>query len=172
MGSDYSQIFSWDDPSQRKITGKALCQVLDGIMRGYERKVDQEGVVVEQPVAKKRRGRRQAKNAKDEAASAAQAESSPEVKVGTTKKDAIKNILNYATPTSYKSMMHHVSFAGGEKRSALTDVILAWKHLWTTSLPPDGQIPSEAEEVARRSNASVARKLLPERVTFLGLSLL
>eukprot|EP00435_Cladocopium_sp_Y103_P049958 s2528_g15.t1 len=79
MGSDYSQIFSWDDPSQRKIIGKTLCQVLDGIMRGYDRKVDQEGVVVEQPVPKKRRGRRQSKStgSKEEAVPVAQGESKP-----------------------------------------------------------------------------------------------
>ena len=90
------------------------------------------------------------------------------MKIGTTKKDAIKNILNYATPASYKIVMHQTSFAGGDKRSGLTDFVLFWKHLWTASPPPDGQIPTEAEEVARRSNASVARKLLPERVTSLG----
>ena len=169
MGSDYSQIFSWDDPAQRKASGKTLCQVLDGILRGYHNRVDKEGVVVEQPVAKKaRRGRRVSKNAPGKDESTLSADQQPEVKIGTTKREAIKNILNFATPESYKAMMHHTSFCGGDKRSALTDNVLAWKHLWTTSPPPDGQVPTEAEEVARRANASMTKRLLPERVTPLG----
>ena len=82
MGSDLSQFFAWDDPEQRKQTGKALSQILDGLVSGFHKKVDEEGVVVEQPVVKKGRGRRQSKNNKDEAAtSAGQADQQPEVKL-------------------------------------------------------------------------------------------
>jgi len=99
IGQDYSQIFSWDDPVARRQTGKQLCAKFEEILVGYHAQVDAEGVVVDAPASKKRRGRRQKQNQKE---------------------------------------------AG--------------------SCPPD-QIPSEAEEVARRSAAGVARKLLPERVT-------
>ena len=170
MGSDYSVIFSWDDPARRKGNGKVLCQVLEKLVLGYHKRVDQEGVVVEQPVSKKRRGRRQVKAQADPKAAADSSQCQlplPEIKIGSTKLSAIRNILNFATPESYKSMMHHMSFAGGE-RSALTENVLAWRHLWTSSPPPDGQVPTEPEEIARRSAVRMQRKLLPDRVTLLG----
>ena len=166
MGSDYSQIFAWDDPSERKSKGKMLCQTLDQILKGYHTQVDREGVIVEQPV-KKRRGRRQTKDDGKKENVTGQNERQPEIKIGTTKQAAIKNLLNYVTPEAYQAMMYHVSFSGGERRSAFTESVLAWKHLWTTSAPPDNMVPSEPEEVARRSAAAMQRKMLPDRVTHL-----
>ena len=92
---------------------------------------------------------------------------SMEIKIGSLKQQAVKNILMYCTPESYRMMCCHMSnfVGGGERQSALRAETLSWKHFWPGSPPPPDQIPNEAEEVARRSAAGVARKLLPERVT-------
>ena len=64
IGQDYSQIFSWDDPVARRQTGKQLCAKFEEILAGYHAEVDAEGVVVDAPAAKKRKGRRQRKQLK------------------------------------------------------------------------------------------------------------
>jgi hypothetical protein len=38
---------------ERRSNGKLLCNVLDRLLKGYETKVDAEGVAVEPPLAKK-----------------------------------------------------------------------------------------------------------------------
>ena len=166
IGQDYSQIFSWDDPAARRQTGKQLCAKFEEILVGYHAQVDAEGVVVDAPASKKRRGRRQKQNQK-EAGSCQMPDDSMEIKIGSLKQQAVKNILMYCTPESYRMMCCHMSnfVGGGERQSALRAEALSWKHFWPGSPPPPDQIPNEAEEVARRSAAGVARKLLPERVT-------
>ena len=166
IGQDYSQIFSWDDPVARRQTGKQLCAKFEEILVGYHAQVDAEGVVVDAPASKKRRGRRQKQNQK-EAGSCQMPGDSMEIKIGSLKQQAVKNILMYCTPESYRMMCCHMSnfVGGGERQSALRAEALSWKHFWPGSPPPPDQIPNEAEEVARRSAAGVARKLLPERVT-------
>ena len=54
--------------------------------------------------------------------------------------------------------------------NALPDSILGWKCLCPGSMPPEGQVPSEAEEIARRAAASAAAKLIPPNLTILSLS--
>jgi len=54
--------------------------------------------------------------------------------------------------------------------SALPDSILGWKFLYPGSMPPEGQVPSEAEEIARRAAASAAAKLIPSNLTTLSYS--
>lgn len=169
MGSDYSHIFSWDDPSLRKQNGKMLVAQFEKMLSGYHSAVDKEGVAVEMPPAKRlRRGRRAQKSDAGGSAPSAQQDRPSEIKIGSVKQMAIKAVLQCATPHSYRMMMEHLSIVGGERKSAFSESVLSWKHLWPGSPPPDGQVPSEPEEAARRQAASLQRKLLPNRVTSLG----
>ena len=173
VGTDYSQIFAWDNPVERRSNGKLLCNVLDRLLKGYENKVDAEGVAVEPPMAKKRRGRR-APTKKDDSQTSQPAPDGnrgSEIRIGTVKVTAIKNLLMWVTPQAYKMMMHHSSVCGGERRSAFTEAVLAWRHLWPGSPPAEGMMPNEAEEFARRGAAAMQKKLLPDRVTSLGFAL-
>lgn len=136
------------------------------MLKGYHSRIDEEGVAVDAPAAKKRRGRRasQPQGQKPDAKSQMPDNQTPEIKIGTAKQQAIKNILMSATPSSFRSMTTHLSFTGGERRSALSPEVLAWKHLWTGSQAPEGQTPTEPEEIARRASAATARKSLPSRI--------
>ena len=162
IGQDNAQLFSWDDPCARREVGKGLCAKLDELLSGFHAQVDSEGLVVEAPKKKQRRGRR----AQTQGGSQMPVEETSEIKIGTQKQQAIKNVLMGCTPESFRMMCCHLSnfVGGGEKRSALTPEVLAWRHLWPMSPVPDGQAPSEAEEVARRSAAGVTKRLLPDRV--------
>lgn len=169
VGQDYAEIFSWDDPNVRRQTGRSLCQKLDEILAGFHKQVDAEGVCADAPAKKKqRKGRRKVSSGSAQAPVDVGPEEA-EIKIGTQKQQAIKNILLRSTPESYRMMCRHLSnfVRGGEKRSAVTPEVLAWKHLWPMSSPPEGQSPSEAEEIARRTAAGVTRRLLPDRVTLL-----
>ena len=84
-----------------------------------------------------------------------------EIKIGTTKQTAIKNVLNYCTFESYRALQCHLSFFS---ESSVNESVLSWKHLWPTSMPADGMFPSEAEEYARRAGAAAAAKLVPPRL--------
>ena len=91
-----------------------------------------------------------------------------EVRIGTAKQNAIKQVLQLASPESYKSMLLHVSVCGGERRSSLTDTVLNWKHLWPGSAAPESQVPNALEELARKAGAAAAEKLVPKGLTTLG----
>ena len=88
VGTDYSQIFAWDNPVERRSNGKLLCNVLDRLLKGYETKVDEEGVAVEPPLAKKRRGRR-APSKKDDSQTSQPAPDGnrSEIRIGTSQGD-------------------------------------------------------------------------------------
>lgn len=161
IGQDYANIFSWEGPNARRQTGRALCAKLDELLCNFDTRVDLEGVVVDGPVAKKRRKGRRVSGSKDEQKALSSDEL--EIKIGAQKRTAIKNILLWATPESYRMMCVRLSnfVGGGERRSAVTPEVLAWKYFWTMSPSPDGQSPSEAEEVARRQ----CKKMVPDRVT-------
>ena len=57
-------------------------------------------------------------------------------------------------------LVSHMIFAFEvDSGNALPDSLLAWKHLYPGSMPADGQVPSDAEEVARRAAASAVLNL-------------
>ena len=116
--------------------------------------------------SKRRRVKRTADSGKQDSNSEA-AVKDREIKIGTQKQNAIKNMLSYCTFESYRALQCHLSFFS---ESSVNESVLSWKHLWTTSLPADGMCPSEAEEYARRAGATAAAKLVPPRLMCLCLS--
>ena len=55
--------FSWEDPVARAAVGKSIVKTFEGLMRSYDTKVTEEGVVVQTTNPKRqRKGRRQAQS--------------------------------------------------------------------------------------------------------------
>ena len=128
----------------------------------------------------------------------------PEIKIGTAKQTAVKQMLLGLTPLSYKALNAHMSMMQGESWSniishfhiegvffsfscniiacaqklkvtvvqesycAFSDAVLGWKFLWPYSPPAEGQVPSEAEEIARRSAANATKHVRSDRLTCQG----
>ncbi len=56
-------IFAWDDPVARAAVGKAMVKTFEGLMKSYDTKVTEEGVVVQTTVPKRpRKARRSAQS--------------------------------------------------------------------------------------------------------------
>jgi hypothetical protein len=55
-----------------------------------------------------------------------------------------------------------------ESYCAFSDAVLGWKFLWPYSPPAEGQVPSEAEEIARRSAANATKHVRSDRLTCQG----
>ena len=121
------------------------------------------------------------------------------MRIGTAKQAAVKAMLAGLTPMSYQALNTHMSMMKGEPgsnidilshvilvrffvflfhvllaaikedRCAFSDAVLGWKFLWPGSPPAEGQVPSEAEEIARRSAVNATKHVRSERLTCLGL---
>lgn len=162
--TEEEQAFDWSNPHERQEMGRSLVKTFEQMVQGYHDQVSAEGVDVK--ITKKaRKGRRvqQQPDAKNQMSSGPQ----HEIKIGTQKLTAVKNILMGCTPRSYQDMMHHMSVMEGEAKSALTDFVLSVKWIYPGTPPPEGQVPTDLEEMARRQAASTALKLIPAKLTTL-----
>ena len=132
------------------------------MIENYHKAVDEEGVHCDEPAPKRlRKGRRVNKvNAPTEARETA--DDVQEVKVGTNRATAIRNLLQGATDKSFQLLISHLSVMGAAK-SALSDSMLNCKALWPVSQPAEGFMPSAAEEVTRQAGRK--SQLLPKRLT-------
>ena len=139
-----------------------LCKKFDALIHGFHMQVEQEGVGDQPAVVPKRKGRRSTKKVTEPDANAPLNQTAAEVRIGTTKQSAVRQVLMYASPDSYKAMLLHVSVCGGQHKSALSDTVLNTKWLWPGSTPPQSQIPNDLEELARRSSAKASNKMLPQ----------
>lgn len=165
--SEEEHAFDWSNASDRQEMGRSLVKTLEQMIQGYHAKVDEEGVDVK--IARKpRKGRRVQQTQKTDARSQKSDGPQQEVKVGTQKMTAIKNILMGCTPKSYKDMVLHMSVTEGEAKSALTDSVLAVKWIFPGTPPPEGQVPTDLEELARRQAATTALKLIPAKLMMLA----
>ena len=153
---------TWSDANRRRDLGRNLLKVWDSMIENYHKAVDEEGVHCDEPAPKRiRKGRRVNKvNAPTEARETA--DDVQEVKVGTNRATAIRNLLQFATDKSFQLLISHLSVMGLAK-SALSDNMLNCKALWPVSQPAEGFMPSAAEEVTRQAGRK--SQLLPKRLT-------
>ena len=154
--ADVQQLLSFEYRVTRKEVAKRLVKTFESLLCGFDSKVNADGIVVGQlPATKRCRVKRSSQETGGKQDDGAMRER--EVKIGTTKQNAIKTMLNYCTFESHRAMQCHLSFFS---ESSVNESVLSWKHLWTTSPPADGMRPSDAEEYARRAGAAASAKLM------------
>lgn len=103
------------------------------------------------PCKAKKRARR-SRPSKSDAASAGEraAEDQDAIRLGSTRQAAIKALIHRCTKESWRMMVSHASWSNGYKHCALSDQLLASKHLWPLSLAPPSCVPTEQQEASSR----------------------
>lgn len=157
-----SANLAWQNHTSRRDLGRQLFKAFDSICERYHNMLDEEGAHMDEAPAKRpRRGRRVRAVQNPEVRDAAEAVA--QVRLGTSRQTAIKNLLMYATDVSFQCFEKHISYIGGISKSAISDALLSCKTLWPGSNPSDAWLPTAAEEVTR--NASRKTEVLPKKLT-------
>ena len=84
------------------------------------------------------------------------------IKIGSAKQSAIKCILTNVSPKSYSLLCSHLAFSHGQRNSGISDQLLSLDWIWPGSMAP--RLPTDAEDVARRAAAPVARRIIPSHL--------
>ena len=149
----------------RKSNGFRLLEMLTSVTSSYEAAVDEEGVVMSPAAKRQRRGRRCARTALDIAGGNSTLDDPAQIRIGSLKLTAIKNILAYATEASFTTLSTHLVWAGDYKYSGLSDNILAHKHLWPGSMPNQTVLPQPNQLQICLATHKIAEKMAPQRLT-------
>ena len=148
------------DAAVRRELGKQLVKVFDSIQQRYHDRLDSEGIHVDEQPAKRARRSRRVRAEKIETRETA--DSQAEVRLGTARQSAIKNLLLHSTTRSFQALEKHISYIGGVSRSAVSDTMLNFKGLWPGSCASESWFPSPAEEATR--NAARRTEVIPKRL--------
>ena len=159
------ELLSPTPASTRKANGLRLLDMLTSVTSSYEAAVDEEGVVMAPAAKRQRRGRRCARTALDIAGGNSTLEDPAQIRIGSLKLTAIKNILAYATTTSFTTLSTHLVWAGDYKYSGLSDNILAHKHLWPGSTPNQTVLPQHSQLQMCLATQKLADSMAPARLT-------
>ena len=155
-----SADLSSGDAAARRELGRQLVKVFDSMQQRYHDRLDLEGIHVDEQPAKRARKSRRVKAEKIETRETADGQT--EVRLGTSRQTAIRNLLLHATSRSFQAFEKHISYIGGVSNSAVSDSMLSFKGLWPGSCANESWFPSPAEEVTR--NAARRSEIIPKRL--------
>lgn len=164
-----SEVLAAVNLEARANVAKKLLATWGNVLNGYKAKLDESALDMGPAAKRQRRGRRAPQRAT--ALAVMQQSNQPDrdeadsLQIGSLRIAALKNILSYATPVSFRMMEQHLEFAGNYKYSALSDAVLASKTIWPGSHPPAENFPSEAVAAATRANVHYAQSMVPKQLT-------
>jgi hypothetical protein len=160
------QLLSVTSAQSRKVNAKRMLDMMASVTQVYNAQVDAEGVVISPPMKRPRRGRRSSKSSVGDVASTPVSEdqTQSQIRIGAQKIAAIKNMLSYATETSFNMMSAHLVWAGDFKYSGLSDAMLAHKHLWPGSPPNPAVLPNHSQYQISLASQKACDMTVPQRL--------
>lgn len=163
-----TDLLSAASGNARKANAQRMLDVMGSVTSAYDAQVDDEGIVMG-PVAKRpRRGRRSSKSSLDTGlatSSPLDDQAQSQIKIGTQKLAAIKNVLSHATDKSFKLMTTHSVWAGDFRSSGLSDAMHAHKHMWPGSVPNPTMLPTAGQLQINLASQKSSEMMVPARLT-------